>query len=200
MTQEEFFRDDICAWEGGLSLDPADQGNWFAGEGGAPVLVGSCYGVTGAALARFRQCRTVTPADMAALSRDEAVRVGERLFYREPGFDRLPWDPLVASAVDFGWGAGPREAVLQMQQMIGAVRDGCLGEKTAAAYHRFVEAHGLSAAASNWRGRRDAFYHQIVARRPGNARFLHGWLRRSASFLPGTSWWRRFTAAPAAAA
>lgn len=193
MTREEWFRDDLGAWEGGLSLDPDDRGNWYAADGAAPVLVGSRYGVTAAALARFRGCAAIGRADMAALTLDEAVAVGERLFYREPGFARLPWDAAVASAVDFGWGAGPAQAVRRLQRLVGAAEDGCLGERTAAAYRAFVRRTGLAGAARAWCAVRGDFYRALVRQRPADGKYLAGWLRRSASFLPGTPWWRRFT-------
>jgi lysozyme family protein len=195
MTQEECFREVLARWEGGLSLDPADRGNWFAAPGCAPELVGSCHGVTAAVLARFRGCAAIGRAEMAALTLDEAVRVGVRFFYREPGFDRLPWDATVASVVDFGWGAGPGVAVARLQAMVGAVADGCLGPATATAYRAHVAAHGLAAAANGWRDVRDRFYGALVRARPADNRFLAGWQRRSAYFLPGTPWWWRFTGA-----
>lgn len=197
MTHEEFFRDYIVTWEGGLSLDPDDAGNWFASAGCRPVLTGSKYGVTAAALAAYRGCARIAPADMRALTIDEAVRLGQQLYYARPGFDRLPWDPLVASLVDFGWGAGPRQAATLLQRLIGIAADGAVGARTVEAYRRFVAVHTIAVAARTWREARDGFYRALVATRPADAKYLHGWLRRSTYFAPGGAWWGRFTAATA---
>lgn len=194
MTREEFFRDYITTWEGGLSLDPDDAGNWFAARGCAPVLTGSKYGVTAAALAAFRGCASVGAGDISALTLDEAVRLGKRLFYETPGIDLLPWDGLVASMVDFGWGAGPVQAIKLLQRLVAVADDGQVGAFTARAYAQFVASHGLEGAAGRWQATRDGYYRTIVARRPVNAKYLRGWTRRSAYFAPGTTWWRRFTA------
>ena len=197
MTRAAFFRDYIATWEGGLSLDPDDDGNWFAAKGCAPVLIGSNLGVTGAALAAFRGCDTVSARDMKALTLDEAARLGERLYYDAPGFGRLPWDPAIASVVDFGWGAGPREAIVLLQRMLGLGEDGVIGEATAAGYRAAVAARDIVHVAGQWRAARESFYRQLCAHRPGETKYLRGWLRRSAYFAPASPWWRRFTAVAA---
>lgn len=194
MTRAAFFRDYITTWEGGLSLDPDDSGNWFAARGCAPALVGSNFGVTGAALATFRGCDTICAGDIRALTLDEAARLGERLYYDEPGFTRLPWDAVIASVVDFGWGAGPHEAITLLQRMLGVDDDGAIGDATAAAYRRAVAARGIAHVADQWRAAREGFYRLLCTRRPSDAKYLRGWLRRTAYFAPGTAWWRRFTA------
>jgi len=189
MTPEQFIRGYIETHEGGLSVDPVDTGNWSHG-----VLVGSKYGVTGDILAKYRNVPSVTPAQMAALTLDEAVAVGMKLFYAGPHFDLLPWDQCVASVLDMGWGAGPGQAIKLLQRMIGANDDGQLGPYTAKAYRDYVANHGLEATAQNYALARNAFYERIIAVRPSNAKYRNGWKNRTASFLPGTPWWRSFGA------
>ena len=193
MKPLDFFRDYIETWEGGLSLDPDDTGNWYARKGAKPVLVGSNRGVTGAALAAYRGTALITPTDIAALTLQEAALIGCKLYYDVPDFDLLPWDPVVASIVDFGWGAGPVQAAKLLQRMIAVADDGKIGAYTVAAYRQFIASHGLDEAARQWQRVRDDFYRLIVARRPVNAKYLKGWMRRSAYFAPATPWWKRFT-------
>jgi len=192
MGRDDFFRDYISTWEGGLSLDPDDAGNWFGANGCAPVLIGSKYGVTGAALAAFRDCRTITARDIACLTIDEAVRIGIRLYYDRPHIDRLPWDPVIASLVDFGWGAGPGQAIRLLQRMIKVVDDGRIGPFTIAAYQKYIASYGVTETARHWRAARDDFYRLVATKRPINAKYLRGWTRRSAYFAPGSAWWKRF--------
>jgi len=189
MTPENFIRGYIQAHEGGLSTDPDDAGNWHHGE-----LVGSKFGVTGSVLAKARGVARISAADMAALTLDEAVRVGMDLFYRVPHFPVLPWDQAVASVLDMGWGAGPGQAIRLLQRMIGANDDGQLGPYTARLYSSYLANHGVEATARAFGAVRNAFYDSIIAIHPSNAKYRGGWRNRTASFLPGTPWWGRFAA------
>lgn len=184
MSPRDFITGFIQTHEGGLSLDKADTGNWFNGQ-----LVGSKYGVTGAVLARNRNVATVSSADMAALTLDEAVDIGLETFYAAPGFGLLPWNQVTASVLDMAWGAGPVQAVKLLQRMIGAADDGKLGQYTGRAWGEYLADHGIEASARSWADVRNAFYDRIIAVRPSNARFRNGWRNRTASFLPGTAWW-----------
>ncbi|TZG27586.1 glycoside hydrolase family 108 protein [Sphingomonas montanisoli] len=192
MKIEAVIEDFIRTWEGGLSVDPDDTGNWFYEKGQKPVLVGSQYGVTGAALAAHRGVTRITPADMQALRIEEAVAIGVRAYYDKPDFDLLPWNQVTASLVDMGWGAGPGQAAKLLQRMVGASPDGQIGQRTAAAYHQFLREHPIEEAADLWAEQRYAFYDRIIATRPTNAKYRRGWRRRTDGFLPGTSWWAKW--------
>lgn len=189
MTPADFIRDYIQTHEGGLSLNKGDTGNWHHGQ-----LVGSKYGVTGDVLAKHRGVPAVTAADMAALTLDEAVRIGVDMFYKAPRFDLLPWDHCIASVLDMGWGAGPGQAIKLLQRIIGSGDDGQIGPMTVRAYVAYVAAKGEKAAAQAYGDARNAFYDKIIALHPTNAQFRNGWRNRTASFLPGTVWWGRFAA------
>lgn len=189
MKPADFIQGYIQTHEGVLSLDRDDTGNWSHG-----VLVGSKFGVTGDVLAKYRGVPSVTAAQMAALTLDEAVRIGVKLFYQAPHFDLLPWEQCVASVVDMGWGSGPGQAIKLLQRMVGANDDGALGGYTARAYRDYVANHGLEATAYAYAKVRNAFYDSIIAVRPTNAKYRNGWRNRTASFLPGTPWWGSFGA------
>lgn len=187
MNPHAFFLDFIKTWEGELSVDPDDSGNWFSGQ-----LIGSKYGVTGAALQAYRG-GLITPKDIANLTIGEAADIGEKNYYRTPGFDRLPWDGVLPSVVDFGWGVGPGQAARVLQRLIGVADDGVIGPWTVRAYREWIASHGLEETARLWQKARDDFYRLVVAKRPINAKYLRGWMRRSAYFVPGGPWWKRFT-------
>lgn len=183
-TIERFIEHFIKTYEGGMSLDKDDTGNFYRG-----VLVGSKYGVTGAALADYRNVTTITAKDIANLTMAEAVQVGLELYYDRPDFDLLPWDPVVASIMDMGWGAGPGQAIKLMQRMCAVSDDGKIGRYTVAGYEDYLAAHGLEQTAIDWCNVRYAFYDLIIQRRPTNAKYRNGWRNRSAGFLPGTPFW-----------
>ncbi len=174
--------------EGGLSMDPADSGNWFdpvsyaaniPQQRNVGKLIGSKFGVTGYALAQYRKVGVVTRADIANLTMDEAVAIGVRLYYKVPGFDKLLVNRVTLSIIDMAWGAGPDRAIKLMQKMVGAVVDGNLGPATARAYAAWYNGLGEAKAAQAWAD---------VPNDP-DRRFLNGWINRTNSFLPGTAWW-----------
>lgn len=190
-TIESFIRHFIDTYEGGLSLDPKDTGNYYRG-----VLVGSKYGVTGAALADYRNVKAISAADIAALTEDEAIKIGVELYYDRPDFDLLPWNPVTASVMDMGWGAGPGQAIKLMQRMCGSNDDGKIGRYTVQGYEDYIVNHGIEATAKTWCDIRYAFYDQIIKVRPANAKYRNGWRNRSASFLPGTPFWNAWNLPP----
>ncbi len=184
-TIEMFIRHFIETFEGGLSLDTKDTGNFYRG-----VLVGSKFGVTGAALADYRGVKEISKADIANLTIEEAIKVGVELYYDRPDFDLLPWNPVTASWMDMGWGAGPVQAIKLMQRMIGVGDDGKMGRYTVAAYEDYLVDHGMEKTAQDWAEVRNAFYDLIIKKRPANAKYRNGWRNRTAGFLPGTAFWR----------
>lgn len=190
MEIEHFIRGFIETHEGELSVDKDDTGNWFHEKGCPPVLVGSKYGCTGAALAAHRNCTRITPLDMKELSLDEAVDIGVSLYYEKPHMDLLPWNQVTASVMDMGWGAGTAQAIKLLQRMITVADDGKIGQYTASAYAQFLDHHKLEETAEIWAGVRNAFYDRIIQARPINAKYRNGWRSRTASFLPDTRWWQ----------
>lgn len=202
-SPSQFIRGYIERHEGGLSMNPADNGNWFdpvrykkglPQKRGLGTLVGSKFGVTAYALARYRKVSNITAADMAALGVDEAVAIGVAFYYKEPKFDRLPWDRVVASAVDKGWGSGPKWGIKLLQRAIGGlVDDGDIGPATVAAYKAWREKVSEDDAARAFAKQRRA-YDLALTRDDGpndpDIKFINGWNNRTDSFLPGTVWWR----------
>lgn len=194
MTPDAFFRDYIARWEGGLSLDPKDPGNYQLGARGKGALVGSNHGVTPPALARHRgvSASSITKADMAALTIDEAADIAAEHYFRAPGFDRLPWNRVTASIVDMGWGAGPAQAVKLLQRMIGVADDGKLGPNTIAAYKLWLEC----GPAAEWAMVRNAFYDRIIQADAEKAKYRNGWRNRTRYFTADDKegWFARWAA------
>ena len=180
-TPAQFFKTTILVHESARhSVDPKDKGNWFNG-----VLVGSKYGVTGAALAAYRGVKTTTFAQMAALTEAEAIDLGLKGYYRVNGIDLLPWDEVLASVVDLAFNAGPQAAVKVLQELVGVAADGQAGEKTRDAYRAWRCKHTAESAMTLWTSARIAFYVGLK-----NARYINGWTNRAKSFAPGTPWWK----------
>lgn len=205
MTPRAFITGFIKAHEGGLSLHPKDNGNWFDPVRFAKgwrqrrnmgVLVGSKFGVTAYALATYRNIKTVTRGDMESLTFDEAVNIGVYLYYEAPRFNVLPWDRVTASIVDKGWGSGPGTSIELMQRLVGAAVDGRIGDKeTVPKYLAWRAARSEEDAARAWAAVRKAFDASIASNEGPNdpdKAFIRGWNNRTDSFLPGTPWWAAF--------
>lgn len=202
---EQAFREAILRFEGApvlrsgrvigktywQSLD-RDVGNWVIRPDGRRVKLGTMYGVTPGALATFLNidAHTLTLDRMRAITLDEAVEIALSNFYRGPGFDRLPWSPLVEAACDFGWGSGPARAVKSLQRCAGAVADGVIGPATVAAVAAWTESVGWAAATDALAEARIAFYREIPARVSNDGKFTPVWIERAQWFRPANSaWW-----------
>lgn len=124
-----FFETTAFPWvigqEGGLSLDPRDNGNWTGGHAGAGTLKGTKYGVSAAAYPDL---------DIANLTLQQAHDIARSKYWTPAGCDQLP--PGVALCVfDFAYNAGVRESVRVLQRTVGAKEDGDMGPMTLLAVH-----------------------------------------------------------------
>ena len=185
-TIADFIGGFIGTHEGGLSMDPADNGNWTGGRRGQGALVGSKYGVTAGAVAMYRgvPVASITKADIANLTKEEAVAIGVKNYYHAPGLDRLPFNRVTLSIIDKGWGSGPGRAIKLLNRMLGQPEVSSLSQQTINAYAAFIARVGEEAAARKWADVRIAFDTSL-----GQPRFIKGWNNRTRSFLPGTPWW-----------
>ncbi|MFZ5704903.1 MAG: glycosyl hydrolase 108 family protein [Pseudomonadota bacterium] len=197
-TPFEFAKRYIGRWEGVYSGDAADNGNWTGGKRGAGQLVGSQYGVTPAAIAGHRKIpvASVTIATIKSITLDEAAQIALSAYYLKPRLDLLPWNAVTASIMDFGWGAGPVQAIKLLQRMLDTADDGIMGPATAGAYQGLLAAQGEVFVAGAWWTIRDSFYELIIGKNPSNAKFEKGWDNRSRYFTPGDAegWWAWFHA------
>ncbi len=158
MSQEAFL---ACLaftlkYEGGYVDHPADPG-------GATNL-----GVTRATLAKWRG-RSVTKADVRALSRDEAAQIYRRYYWEPCGGPRLP--PGVDVLV-FDWAvhSGPSRAVRALQKVLGLTTDGVAGPALREAIQKADVTLTIRALCSERR--------KFLARLKGFAVFGRGWSRR----------------------
>lgn len=194
-TPIEAFQGAIARWEGGWQADPADSGNYAHCHDGTRRLVGTMRGVTPdvyAAFAGVDPC-TLTAAGMqSTITLAVAAQIAVQGYYLAPRFQLLTWSPLVAIAVDIGWGSGPARAIRMVQQIVGATQDGGIGPQTATLLDHYLAAHDIAAACDQLTALRRDFYLSISQPGSPNARFRDGWLNRADWFLstnPPPCWW-----------
>jgi lysozyme family protein len=169
MSQTPTVRDivqDVLRREGEFVEHPADHGG--------PTK----YGITQATLADWRG-RAVTAADVAALSVDEATRILEQRYVRDPKFNQVPDARLQALLVDYGVHSGPARVIRALQRVVGVKVDGVLGPQTLAAIDR-MGADAVTRQLLQARGRALA---SLIAADPTQRAFAAGWLRRLMEFV-----------------
>lgn len=189
----------IDRWEGVYGDQAWDPGNWITMPNGTRQIAGTKYGVTPAALAahRGKQPWEMTRDIMKAMPREEALDIGETMFYRGTGLDRLAWGPATAVLVDIGWGSGVRQAILFAQRLAGVKDDGVVGPMTVQAYARWVASIGWEKATREVHRVRMAFYIYLGQKDP-----VHfgppqpGWKNRADWMLPGGDWWKHWEEMP----
>jgi lysozyme family protein len=197
-TPQQFAEDYIQRWEGGMSKDPNDAGNWSSGQKHVGTLLGSNCGVTGRALAQYRgvPVSSLTMADVQNIKLSEAAAIALKMYFREVNLHYLPWNRVTASVFDFGWGAGPVTSIKLFQRMLGANDDGKIGllGETDTKFKNQLITRGEEALAKSWQAARNQYYTDLVARRPSDAKYINGWKNRSAYFTPNDKegWWKRF--------
>ncbi len=211
MSPEAFARDYIFRWEDGKQTDPAkthslavaDPGNWSSGRVSEGQLIGSNHGVTPIALANYRgvPVAAITRDVMHALTLDEAVRIALRNYYYGPRLDLLTWCAPTAILMDGGWGMGPGQMVMLLQDMLDLKQDGNLGPVSASTYNGLLARQGEAWIAGALWAMRGEFYERIIAAKPYLAVNERGWDNRNIYFSPGDpeGWWARFHGAAVAA-
>ncbi|MGY6695401.1 MAG: holin-associated N-acetylmuramidase [Roseinatronobacter sp.] len=172
--------EEIVAREGGFVDDPDDPGG------------ATKFGVTIHTLRRLRPDVDVTPEDVRALTRAQAVEIYVVHYFERPRIRDLP-EPLWPSLFDMYVNAGAN-AVRVLQRLLVEMGlqisvDGAIGPQTIAAAHRaqdmapahLVDAYGIA--------RRD-YYYNLADRRPASRKFARrrdggkgGWIVRAEEFI-----------------
>ena len=106
--------------EGGYVNNPKDPGG------------ATKYGITHKTLAAHRSVASVTPAQVKALTKDEATEIYRRSYWSQSGGDLLPVG-IDYMAFDYGVNSGPAQAIKSLQRVIGVTLDGIVGGQTVTA-------------------------------------------------------------------
>ena len=209
-TVEDFFAEEIDRWEvfhdkygklityQDLANDAGNRKEIVDGKYTGRI-VGTNWGCTAGAVATYRNIpiESITVEIMKALTRDEAIQIGIMLYYKGPGFDKLPWCAETSIWCAIGWGSGTRTAIKAMQKMIGVAEDGSIGPATIEAYKKWVGITNKESAVTAITEWRIAWYNYCVQVRPSNSKFLKTWLIRANFYRPSNPvWWNHWTDSP----
>lgn len=104
-----------------------------ASDAGGPTK----YGITHKTLAAHRGVKSVTAAQVKAMTLAEAEAIYRKSYWAQSGGDVLPVG-LDYAAFDFGVNSGPSRAVKVLQGVVGVAQDGKIGPATLAAVGRYT--------------------------------------------------------------
>lgn len=134
------------------------------------------YGITQQALTAWRG-KQVTPYEVAALTRDEALAIYRSRYVRP--FEFISDARLLELVVDCGVNHGVNRAIKWMQAAAGTEVDGFVGPATRAA----VAAKSPAVMYAMVLALRARFYGRIITNDPTQAVFAAGWMNRLAGFI-----------------
>ena len=168
----ESVADYILKVEGGFVDNPKDPGGRTK------------FGITAAtlALARARLKDAGLPEDVINLTKEQALEIYEKFYWKPAGCDHIP-RPVDLALFDGCVNCGVRQGVKFLQEALNMLGedlsvDGIFGQKTMhAAWEHALPATKILSALLWQRAR---YYNDIVARNPDRRVFLHGWLNRLA--------------------
>jgi hypothetical protein len=158
--------EDILRREGGYVDHPNDRG--------------ACtkFGITIDTLREWRG-GAVTCADVAALTRLDALAIYRARYVAAPQFERIADNQLRAFVVDWGVHSGPVTVIRALQRVLGVTDDGVLGPQTV----RAIDAKDASQVYRLLLQARLRYLASLLQRDPAQRVFAAGWIRRVAEFL-----------------
>lgn len=187
-TPEQCLMVNIARWEGLWQAYPTDPGNYLDGR-----LIGTMRGVTPAVLAAHLRVpySMITPDYMReTVTLRLAAQIGLKRFY-EGWIDSIAWNAAADVVTDFGWGAGPGQAVKSTERdflgLTGA--DFRFDPHSIAAWAQRCDTDGVGKMVRGFYDVRERFYDLICERNGELLQFREGWHNRSAWMLPGGEWW-----------
>lgn len=154
-------------FEGGWSNDPHDRGG--------PTN----YGITQRVYDTWRLTTGQVGRTVELIS-DEEIRAIYFADYWTPcRCDELP-ELLALAVFDMAVNSGVMNATLTLQRTLGVRADGVIGPITI----RTAEQTDPAAAVLRYLKKRGAFLQEVIEARPGNAKFLGGWIARLLDQVP----------------
>ena len=174
MTEFDYWVGHTVSIEGGLSLDPDDNGNWTGGKKGSGLLKGTKFGISAASF---------PDEDIANLTEERAKAIYKTGYWDRCKCDSMP-SRIAFLTFDCAVNCGVGTAGKVLQRVLNNIIrdrlkvDGAIGPKTLAALNRAL-AHcteeELLGALLLERMKEHA---DIVGRHPDKLKWLRGWLLR----------------------
>lgn len=147
--------------EGGYSNDPVDRG----GE--------TNYGITKNVYQSWLKKHNLTPTSMKNISLEDAQKIYDEYYWQPIQGNKLP--PILAQQLfDYAVHSGPRQAIRDLQKILGVKVDGIMGPKTLSA----IQSSDPNQLAEQLLSARESFLHNLVKKLPEYKKFQKGFLNR----------------------
>lgn len=143
------------------------------------------WGITHTTLAAHRGVRSVTAAQVKALTLAEAEDIYRKSYWGQSGGDVLPVG-LDYAAFDFGVNSGPGRAVTVLQQVVRVAADGKIGPQTLAAVKAYPG--GVVKLIRDYCAARMAFLRGLTNPKTGFPVNGRGWTIRVTGVDPKGQW------------
>lgn len=157
--------DRILDHEGGLTLNPADRGNWTGGKIGSGKLKGTKYGIS---------AMTYPNEDIANLTLAQAKFIYKRDFWDVLKADRFH-DGTAYQLLDFAVNSGIPNTIKAFQRALKVKADGVFGPMSLAASGKLSEADQILLILAERL--------EFMVNAAGWITFSKGWVRRIAANL-----------------
>lgn len=155
----------ILKWEGGWGNDPADKGG--------PTMKGVTIATYTAYCAK-KGWPPPTLKQLKEITKAEWEEIFKTMFWDRWKADQIKNQSIANLLVDWVWTSGIY-GIKFPQRVLGVVDDGIVGQKTLAAINNHSDPKLLFTKL--WERRKQHFI-SIANSRPGNQKFLKGWLNR----------------------
>ncbi|MBW8638419.1 hypothetical protein K1W69_14575 [Hoeflea sp. WL0058] len=150
----------VLRWEGGFVDDPDDRGGR------------TNKGVTQATYDAWRSGRSLSSKDVLYITDGEVADIYQSMYWKGARCDRLR-DKMAFCQFDTAVNMGPRRAVRILQRATECEEDGVFGAATQAA----CDGCDIDSALLAYTEIRATYYH-MFAMKPGQGKFLKGWMNR----------------------
>lgn len=159
----------ILKWEGGWSNDPVDTGG--------PTMKGITI-ATYTAYCNKKGWPSPSLKQLKNISKEEWEEIFKTMFWDRWKADQIDDQSIANLLVDWVWTSGVY-GIKYPQQILGVKVDGKVGTKTLAAINNYPNPKELFNKL--WERRKQHFT-SIANSKPGNQKFLRGWLNRLNDF------------------
>ena len=119
----------VCKWEGGLSLDPNDRGNWTLGEIGKGELKGTKYGIS---------AMMYPLEDIKNMTLERAKQITRRDYWDKNNCDQMP-QSIVLGFFDMAFNSGERNCAKVLLRAVGMESEGSITPRALDAIHKMDE-------------------------------------------------------------
>lgn len=116
--------------------------------------------------------------DLKLITANDAMSIAKSHYWDRCKADDIENQSIANMLVDFSYNCGVGLAIMKIQQCVGVIADGVIGDKTITA----INTEPQETLFNNLKAVRLKYYQDIVHNHPKQIKFLKGWNNRTQSF------------------